>query len=261
MDESHINKAYLERAYKSVFPNKMHSEMRASLKSRIVQALKGLVVVVAISSLLERQGFVHPSSTLSSGNVVADAAFNHHIPPIYQPHHVYDEFQTWLHYYNNTYHPIQLDFEEYSRLVRFYHVSKIILKLFGKGNRLKGLYLFVGACLEGIPDPSGRIYAIGGQMTELTKRRESIYMRVTSVSKHKRTTKPKMNKPGQWNEKTSQNSPSNEKSENLGDVCFHFVDEEEKPSSDQTKIDEFEDYQSLGLFQPENDEQLCTLNH
>eukprot|EP01040_Poterioochromonas_malhamensis_P006321 gene6321-6807_t len=96
MDESHINKAYLERAYKSVFPNKMHSEMRASLESRIVQALKGLVVVVAISSLLERQGFVHPSSTLSSGNVVADAAFNHHIPPIYQPHHVYDEFQTWL---------------------------------------------------------------------------------------------------------------------------------------------------------------------
>jgi hypothetical protein len=220
--------------------------------------LKGLTVAVAIATLLERRGFVNPSSSFNETQT--DGVSTQHIPLLYQPYHIYEEFQNWLHTYD-PHNLIRLDFEEYSRLVRFYHVSKIIFALFDKGSRLKGLYLFVGACLEGIPDRIGRIYAIGGQMTELTKRRESIYMRVTSVSKHKRTTKPKMNRPGQWNKKRSQNSPSNEKSENLGDVCFHFVDEEEKPSSDQTKIDEFEDYQSLGLFQPENDEQLCTLNH
>ena len=211
---------------------------------------KGLTVAVVVAALLKL--FNSYSSCLFLA-----VAFIHQIPLIYQLHPVRNESHAWLHY-NELYHPILHELEEYSRLGRFYYVSKIILKLFGKGNRLKGLYFFVGACLEGVPDRIGRIYAIGGQMTELTKRRESIYMRVTSVSKHKRTTKPKT---GQWNKERSQNSPSNEKSEHLGDVCFHSVDEEETPSSDQTKMDEFEDYQSLGLFQPENDEQLCTLNH
>ncbi len=136
-----------------------------------IKSSKGLTVVAALLKLFNS----------SSSCLFLAVAFIHQIPLIYQLHPVRNESHAWLHY-NALYHPILHELEEYSRLGRFYHVSKIIFKLFGKGNRLKGMYLFVGACLEGIPDPSVRIYAIGGQMTELTKRRESIYMKVTGVS-------------------------------------------------------------------------------
>eukprot|EP01040_Poterioochromonas_malhamensis_P015302 gene15302-17110_t len=90
-DESSINKTYLQKAYKFAFPQNMLSEMIESLGSGKVEALKGLTVAVAIATLLERRGFVNPSSSFNETQT--DGVSTQHIPLLYQPYHIYEEFQ------------------------------------------------------------------------------------------------------------------------------------------------------------------------
>lgn len=53
------------------------------------------------------------------------------------------------------------------------------------------MYIFVGACLEGIPEEFTRLYAIGGQMRKTTERRVHIFERITKVPKRSRTPRHK----------------------------------------------------------------------
>ncbi len=156
-------------------------------ESSKIEALRGLAVAVIIAVLLQRHGFFIGSFTTNSSSPSYSDPLT---SELYDRVRIYDDFRAWT----NIYDPdnfIQNEFTEYARLVRFYHINRIIFSLFEKGSRLKGMYLFVGACLEGIPDGIGRLYVIGGHMTESTQRRESIFETITGVPKGRRNLIPK----------------------------------------------------------------------
>eukprot|EP00599_Poterioochromonas_sp_BG-1_P011607 CAMPEP_0173155628 /NCGR_PEP_ID=MMETSP1105-20130129/14221_1 /TAXON_ID=2985 /ORGANISM="Ochromonas sp., Strain BG-1" /LENGTH=373 /DNA_ID=CAMNT_0014072095 /DNA_START=922 /DNA_END=2043 /DNA_ORIENTATION=- len=172
-DESTMNESFLINLHQTAFP----SELRAFFAR--VDALRGLAVVIVVATLLQRHGFfqgsIMPKSSSNSGS-------NFTNPNIYERNWIFSAFTSWLAEFD-TNHLIQDDPEEYKRLARFYHISMIIFNFFSPRNRFKGMSLFVGACLEGVPDELRRLYSLGSQCTEMTKRRELI---ITKKSPHKR---------------------------------------------------------------------------
>lgn len=183
MDESQLNGRFLQRADKIAFDisdqedllSHQHLSLKKFLESTLREALRGLAVAVIVATLLQRHSFFLAPPSYSNPS---------HLK-IYNRVLIYNEFRLWF----CTYDPLQLvqnDLEEYGRLVRFYHVNRILCSLFRAGKRLKGTYLAVSACLEGIPDEFDRLYATGSKMSEFTKRRENIYEIVTGVSKGSR---------------------------------------------------------------------------
>lgn len=182
MDESQLNEAFLKKAHKIAFDINNHESplshqtlsLKIFLENTLREALRGLAVAVIVATLLQRHSFFAQPSSSKPSNL-----------QIYNRVSIYNEFLSWLCIYDPL-ELIQNDLEEYGRLVRFYHVNRILRSLFSAGKRLKGMYLAVSACLEGIPDEFDRLYATGGKMSEFTKRRENIYEIVTGVSKGSR---------------------------------------------------------------------------
>ncbi len=238
MDESDINQAFLKDLPEKVFP----SEMGEFLGIAKVEALRGLAVVIVVATLLQRQGFFQGSIIPNSSSNVGS------YPPtdlIYERNWIYDKFTSWL-AENDLGHIIDDNPEEYGRLARFYHICMIIFSLFGAGKRLKRMYIFVGACLEGTPDEIGRIYSLGSERTKLTKRRESIFMRITGVAPIKRVTKPKESKLDEKSNKRKRTGSSS--SDDIQDrkiIQYEYSDnEEEDNNNDET--DKTEETQSEG---------------
>ena len=189
MDESNINKEFLTNLHLTVFPPEM-GEFFGIAK---VKALRGLAVVIVVATLLQRHGFFQ-------GNIIPNSSSNLDSNPptdlIYDRASIYAGFTSWLAEYDPD-HIIDDNLEEYERLARFYHVCMIIFSLFHTGKRLKRMYIFVGACLERIPDEVVRVYSLGSERSELTRRRENIFTQITRVPPRiKRATKPKNSNSG-----------------------------------------------------------------
>ncbi len=228
MDESNINKEFLRNLHLTVFPPEM-GEFFGIAK---VEALRGLAVVIVVATLLQRHGFFQ-------GNIIPNSSSNLDSNPptdhIYERASIYAGFTSWLAEYD-PYHIIYDNPEEYGRLARFYHVCTIICSLFCTGKRLKRMYIFVGACLEGIPDEVVRIYSLGSERSELTRRRENIFTQITRVPPRKRATKPKNSNSGQKSNKRKRTGSSSS-----DDIQDGKTSKSQHESSENEEEDDYDD--------------------
>lgn len=169
-NESHIDEKFLKNKEEAIITSKI----RESLGVGKAEAARCLPVVVAVTTLLQRHGFFqssfNPKLIVDSDPKSSDLIPNRNT--------IFKEFSDWLAEDRDR---TGIDAEEKARLARFYHVIQILFNLFGTANQLKGMFLFVGACLEGVPDQNARLYKFGSKRSKLTQRRERIIERITGV--------------------------------------------------------------------------------